>query len=143
MVRRVVVLSAAVTSMVSCYSFDTTGPNHFDCLPLPIPAIVITVRDSQGAPAARGATLTYHVAYAIPGSYGETGASGDASLNGLTLLAGVIPGTYDIQIAKAGYSDWVRKGIVVPMQSGSYCDPATQYVDALLTASPTSLVVVR
>lgn len=92
-----------------------------------VPAIQVTVRDQQtGALIGAQTTIIAKLNGGSPDST-TSGAGSDAN----PVWVGRLPGTYDLVVRKAGYSDLSINNIVVG--SDGACHPSTKLLEAHLT----------
>lgn len=93
-------------------------------------AIAVNVRDAEsGVPAGKGATLygTYYSPVLGVVVDTETVVTPD----GLTMFTGAQPGTYDLRLRVAGYAEWSKTNVAVPLDEKG-CMPKLTTVEALI-----------
>lgn len=99
-------LTALLIASAGCLS--TTSPRV--CTDILAPGLVVSVVDSlTGAAATAGSTVTATRAldgYSVSETLSDT--------PGAQFIVYEHPGTYRVDVAKAGYEAWSRSGIVVP-----------------------------
>ena len=101
------------------------------CHPVVGFAIVVEVRDETTQPAASGVELTGRHTWK-----GTTiSDTARASVDGLTLIVGNLPGEYALTMKKPGYLTWTRNQ-VVPAKDAACGLPATVRITAQLVPLP-------
>jgi hypothetical protein len=109
----------------------------YGCAAIVNPAIEVTVRDAvTGEPAADGATGTVRAGSLVaPLQVGATTAPVPPATEGIPLSLQVFgtEGTYTVQIEKAGFVPWERRGVRVRRDE---CGVITTRLDANLERLP-------
>jgi len=118
---------ALLTACSASNAVDATDPPA--CTASLVPAIVLSVRDAQTqAPAATGVVVDVQHTNSSGVTLQEQAGRSDS----LHIWIGASSGTFNLILKKAGYSDLLKNGIVVPAADSLDCHPKTVSLDVLL-----------